>query len=87
MAKYSSDADTYKEYQFGKIPAAQPERSHDEILEDSIRDGIAECDKILTGAREASDERHITLYQGHRDRLVGELKKYGFYKEGDENPK
>ena len=87
MAKYSSDADTYKAYQFSKIPAAQPERSHDEILEESIRDGIAECDLILTGARNAADERHIAIYQSHRDRLVDELKKHGFYKEGDENPK
>ena len=87
MAKYTSDADTYKAYQFGKIPGAQPERSPEEILEESIRDGIAECDKILTGAREAADERHVAVYQAHRDRLVQQLKDNGFYKEGDETPK
>jgi hypothetical protein len=87
MAKYNTQADAMRDYHFSKIPAAQPERSAEEVLEESIRDAIAECDLILTGARTASDERHIAIYQGHRDRLVNELKRHGFYKEGDENPK
>ena len=86
MAKYTSDSDTYKAYQFANIPGAAPERTPQEILEESIRDGIEECDKILTGARKAADERHVAIYQAHRDRLVQELKDNGFFKEGDQFP-
>jgi hypothetical protein len=87
MSKFKTQADANKAYHFSKIPAMEPERGHDEILEASIRDGIEECDLILTGARKAADERHVAVYQLHRDRLVGELKKHGFFKEGDETTK
>ena len=73
MAKYTSDADTYKEYQFSKVPAPKEERSPYEIRMDSLTDALEECDKILTGARQAADPRNIPVYEMYKQDILKKI--------------
>ena len=71
--KYHSDADSYKAYQFSKIPPIQEERSPYEIRMDSLNDALEECEKVLSGAREAADPRHIPIYQKHKESILDQI--------------
>ena len=71
--KFHSDADTYKAYQFSKIPPMQEERTPYEIRMDSLNDALEECEKVLSGARGAADPRHIPVYQQHKDSILDQI--------------
>ena len=71
--KISSTAEEYVRYQFSKIPPKEDERTPYEIRMDSLNDALAECEKVLKGARNAADPRHVPIYEEHKKQILQQI--------------
>ena len=71
--KIKSTSDAYVRYQFAKMPPKEDERTPYEIRMDSLNDALEECEKVLSGARQAADPRHVPVYEEHKKQILSQI--------------